>query len=406
MSDKDRISSASFALRRNGELSFLLVLDRAGLVKRMGSSKPDGASADVAVGEQPGLFEALMAAVPEGLLSRAGRYEAEPGEGQRHDWHIEFQGGPEPAIFDLSYDSRSAGLPKAFAKLVATGERLTDAWYAEQTRPEDHAAAVAAAEPGSTADGPTTSEGHSAPPSRAATGGAPRVPVTKKRIAFAVLLDFIVLSVPYALMSLLGGDGLGPPGGGLVLFAFVEFGLLQFARRSPGYWLLGIRAPLGGRGTVDGDQHRREAWWTMFTGYLMLGGGAEGLTAWVAYSEPMPYFGLELGTALSALITVLLASAMVVAGVLILRTDVRGAWVGVGALAFSGLMTLVGWQDWMSWIRGELAAASEAGGRPVSSEELEALTGFMPPVVIAIELFYLVTLGLTWKRLASPGKAA
>ena len=69
---------------------------------------------------------------------------------------------------------------------------------------------------------------------------------TREQIALAVLLDLFALSIPYSFLHWItvgGEERMGPPGGALVLFAIVEFVLLQIARRSPGYWLLGISAP-------------------------------------------------------------------------------------------------------------------------------------------------------------------
>jgi hypothetical protein len=94
--DPEDLSSVSFELRRDGELSFTLQLDRSGLVKRMGSSKAHRPDGGVALGEEPGLFEQLVAAVPDGLLSRGGSYDAGTGDGVRMTWRIEFHGRSEP----------------------------------------------------------------------------------------------------------------------------------------------------------------------------------------------------------------------------------------------------------------------------------------------------------------------
>lgn len=425
---KDEIATVALSLRVDGKPSFMLLLTRDGDVKRMGTSAIDEFDAVVATGRPPGIFDAFLAELDEGLVSRAGTYEDEDGPGPRCHWRIELGGGAAPVRFELRYDGHKATLPPELAAVVARAERLTDEWYAEQveaqtgTRPA-LAAHEAPTDPGIVVGSPVAemyamapaAAPESPPPAYAleeapdasspepTAGGpgrsaAPHPYTSKKRIAFVVLLDFVAIGVPSTLLAALFGID-APLGAVLMLFALLEVVLLQIVRRSPGMWLLGMTKALGEAPRVDPALLARESLLTHIVGWLVLAAGAEGLTAWTAYHTPFPYFGFPLGTALSVILTVLLSGAYLAAGALVLRTDVRGVWIGAGATAFALLSE---WpargEDLDVWAANEVANRRAWMGTQVAPGEVEVFQAMVFPILIGATAVFALGLYLTWRR--------
>jgi hypothetical protein len=389
---KDDIDAVSLVLHVDGELTFSILLTRGGLTQRLGSSDAPDPAAVLVRGRTDRCFEDFMAALPESVLEGGGDFEDEGREGMRHDWRFELGGGMEASAWNIAYHQGSAGLPDEFADMVVRAERLTHHWWmaqvAEETGqpfptqvaaapPSPRGTPVAAAGARNPAPGRGRSVGATA--ARRAASGQSDVQkwpaASKKRIAAAVLLDFSVLSVPYLYLRAIlpDGDGAGPPGAGLVLFAFGEFALLQFVRKSAGYWMLGIHAPLGSSPRVDPAWLTRESLVTMIVGVLLVVSGVSGLTSWTITSPPTPYFGLPLGPVLSALFTLFFAAPMAAAGFLVLRLDLRGVWIGAGTMALMLLAVLLGWEEWPT-------------------------AGFLRYLLVLMPVAFGVGLALTWKR--------
>lgn len=409
---KDDIDAVSIMLHVDGELTFSILLTRGGLTQRLGSSDSAAGAAIMVKGRTDESFEDFLAALPEGLLTGGGDLEDEGREGPRHDWRFEFGGGMETLAWAVGYHQRSASLPDEFADMVVQAERLTHAWYqasvAEETG-QPVPAPSAAAPPAPRAQAApaarkATPRRSAAPSAKRGESGRP-VPATRERMALAIFLDLFAFTIPWSFVQWLfgGGDGdaAGPPGAGLVVFAILEFVLLQIARRSPGYWLLGISAELGQRPHVDASRLTRESAATWATGAVLCGVGVAGLTSWTAYHTAVPYFGLGLPLWLALPLTFLGSLALIVAGMLVLRLDPRGVWVG-GAVALLLLLSgLVGWGAWGSFVDTALADRTAAAGRPVGEGLLGGLARDVTPfLIVGVPLAILVGLGLTWKRFA------
>jgi hypothetical protein len=415
---RDDIDAVSMMLHVDGELTFSILLTRGGLTQRLGSSDSVAGAEIMVKGRTDESFEDFMAALPEDLLQGGGDLEDEGREGPRHDWRFEFGGGMETLAWGVGYHQRSASLPDEFADMVVRAERLTHAWYqasvAEETgqplpvpsaaSPPAHRAPAAPA-----ARKPTPRRPAAPSAKRGVSGRA--VPATRERMALAILLDLFAFTIPWSFVQWLfgggNGDATGPPGAGLVVFAILEFVLLQIARRSPGYWLMGIAAELGQRPHVDASRLTRESAATRATGAALCGVGVAGLTSWTAYHTAVPYFGLGLPLWLSLPLTFLGSLALIVAGVLVLRLDPRGVWVG-GAVALLLLLSgLVGWGAWGSFVDAAIADRATAAGRPVGEGLLGGLAqGVTPFLIVGVPIALLVGLGLTWKRFAGgPGGA-
>jgi hypothetical protein len=415
---KDDIDAVAINLLVDGTHTFQVYLTRGGLTQRMGSSdRPDPNA--LLVKSATDFFEPFLAAVPDALLQGESAAMEDGGrEGPRHDWRFEFGGGMNTLVYDIAYHAGSAGLPDEFADLVVQAERLTHAWYlaavAEETGVPLQPAAKPVAPPAAkvatkappaarratgASKAPSAGRGGGTIGSRAKSGAL--APAPRERMALAVFLDLVVLSIPYQLLRWLivgGGDGAGPPGAGLVLFAIAEFVLLMIVRRSAGAWLLGISLPAQGKPLLDPAAASRESGATLAVGTALLTLGVMGLTSWTLYHTPVPYFGLALPLWLSILLTTLGSGAAVLAGALVLALDLRGVWLGAVVAGLALLAAASAWSAWPGFVDAALAKLSAYEGEPVGEGVFGLLANFLPIVVIAVAGALLGGLFECWRR--------
>jgi len=416
---KDDIDAVAINLLVDGNHTFQIYLTRGGLTKRLGSSDKADPSAILVQGRTD-CYEPFMAAVPDALLQGESAEMEDGGrDGPRHDWRFEFQGGMNAIVYDIAYHAGSAGLPDEFADMVVQAERLTHSWYlagvAEETgvpapaptsrpvappAPKAAAKQAAARRPGTAAKAPSATRASPASASTRPRSGA-LAPAPRERIALAVFLDLVALSIPYSFLRWVivgGADGGGPPGLGLVLFAIVEFVLVMIVRRSPGFWLLGITIPHQGRPLFDPVAASRESGATLAVGTALCTLAAAGLTSWTLYHTAVPYFGLALPPAISVAVTVAGCLAAMLAGTLVLRADVRGVWVGgaISVLALAAAAT--GWGAWPGFVGAAEADLGAYRGRPPGAV-FAAVADFMPWLIVAVSIVLLAGLFECWRRL-------
>lgn len=387
----------------------MIYLTRGGLTKRQGSSDRVDPGALVITGGTDG-FGPFMEALPEHLLEQGASMEDGGSEGPRHEWRFELAGGMNSIVYDIAYHSGSASLPDEFADMVVVAERLTHSWYTAAVAEETGVPIPSVAKPVA----PPPPRAASSSPRKAAgkrPGGAgvaspgQLVPATRERIALAILLDLFAWTIPYSFLAWLfvgGSQRSGPPGAGLVLFAIVEFLVLLVARKSPGYWLLGISAPVGERPQVDSTWHTRESQVTLATGVGLCGLGVAALTSWTLYHTPVPYFGLGFPLWLSIPIALLGSVAMVLAGALVLRTDPRGVWVGGSLALLLLLLGATGWDAWGSFVATASANRSAYEGRPVGEGLFASVRDLVPVLFVVVPALLLGGVFQTWKRQTGP----
>jgi hypothetical protein len=241
------------------------------------------------------------------------------------------------------------------------------------------------------------------------TASGPALPVTRERLGLAILLDFIAWMIPWQFLAWIfagGGERTGPPGAGIMVFAVVEFLLLQIVRMSPGFWLLGISAPQGGKPLVDSGWPARESKETLAFGIALCGLGVGGLTSWTLYHTPVPYFGLGFPLWLSLPLALIGSAGLVLAGVLVLRLDLRGVWVGGGLSALILVAAATGWERWGTFVDAAVAERSEYEGRAVGEGILGMLLGLVPILVVVVPLALCAGAYLCWRRFARPLGAA
>jgi len=420
---KDDIDAVSMMLHVDGKLAFSILLTRGGLTQRLGSSDAATPAAIMIKGRTDECFEGFMVTLSESVLVGGGDIEDGGRQGRRHEWRFEFGGGMESLAWNIAYHDGSAALPDEFADMVVQAERLTHQWYlkgvAEETGqplPEPPAATSAPA-PRSAPSAPQAKKSTprpSAPQRRPGAGGvrgrgAP-VPLKRDRMALVALIDLIAFTLPWSFLQWIfgagGPDRTGPPGAGLVLFAIFEAVLLLIARRSPGYWLMGVSAELGQKPMVDPVHLARENQWTVATGIGLCALGVGGLTSWAAYHTPIPYFGLGLPFVLSLGLTLILSVGLVLGGVLVLRLDVRGVWIGGGIALLLLASAALGWSEWAGFVDAVVADRSAEVGGPVGEGLVGGLVRTFTPYLIAVvPAALLAGTGLAWKRITGPAVA-
>jgi len=422
---KDDIDAVSMTLLVNGDTGFQIYLTRGGLTQRMGFSERLDPDAILLKGGTD-VFEPFMGTMPESLLAGEGGFlDAGPGSGPKHEWRFELQGGMNALVYDVTYHAGSASLPDEFADLVVHAERLTHSWYttllAEETgRPLPSPAAdlappaprgapapkgKTAKKGGAPAPAARSTPSKSAPRRGAVRPGGPTLPITRERLGLAVLLDFIAWMIPWQFITWIfggGGERTGPPGAGIVVFAVVEFLVLQIVRMSPGFWLLGISAPQGNKPVVDSAWPARESKETLAFGIGMCALGVAGLTSWTLYHNGVPYFGLGFPLWLSLPFALVGSAALVLAGVLVLRLDLRGVWVGGGVGVVTLLAAVMAWERWGAFVDAAVAKRSEYEGAPVGEGILGIFLGLVPILVVLVPALLCAGAFLTWKRFERP----
>jgi hypothetical protein len=416
---KDDIDAVSIQLHVDGELAFSILLTRGGLTQRRGSSDAFDRAAIPVKGRTDRCFEDFMQAMPEAMLESGGDFEDGGTDGPRHDWQFEFGGGLESLSYGIAYHQGSASLPDEFADMVVQAERLTHTWWQAEVAEEmgQPLPAAVAAPPAPRAARASAPQ----PKSKSKTSGSGRahgkpgqaIPLNRERMAMVVLLDLFAFTIPWSFLQWMfdgGGGGAGPPGAGLVLFAIVEFVLLQIGRRSPGYWLLGVSAGLGQKPTVDARWPARESSATLALGIGACGLGVAGLTSWTAFHTAVPYFGLSFPFWLSLQLTLIGSVGLILSGALVLRLDLRGVWAAGGLALVLLLSGVVGWRAWGGFVDTAIAARSEAVGRAVGDGPVGALVSAVVPfLLVGVPIALLAGVYEGWRRLgrpALPGRTA
>jgi hypothetical protein len=165
---------------------------------------------------------------------------------------------------------------------------------------------------------------------------------------------------------------------------------------------MGVSTPGEGKPMYDPASAARDSRATLAVGAAFCTLGVLGLTSWTLYHTPVPYFGLGFPLWLSVPLGMIGSLAAVAAGVLILRLDLRGVWVGGALAALALIAAATAWSEWPGFVDAARADLSAYEGRPVG----EGIFGFVGDLLPLLVVLVPAALGAgvfeCWRRL---GKA-
>jgi hypothetical protein len=216
-----------------------------------------------------------------------------------------------------------------------------------------------------------------------------RVPASRKRVILAIYLDFILFSLPWALVEYAlhtrpEWRALSTPVK-FVTFALLELLLHRVIDWSPGRWLLSMNA-----NGVDAGVKSRESWITLLAGVVILLEGTKQLVRWSMWTPSGPWFGTMMDPDLWPLFST--ASGLILCAIayLFFRLHPAAPLAGVaffGTMLASAVMSAPLWKEWLA---ESITRRRAYQGLPVRPGEIEQMQSMAPGVVYAGIAFYLL----------------
>lgn len=227
---------------------------------------------------------------------------------------------------------------------------------------------------------------------------------SKRRLALAGYLDFLVFGVPWAFLVWALSNSI-PALGDLpffvkvVAFLALEAILLRQVRWSPGSWLLSIRVlvpsalsdesqeTFGGRVFVVRSAIRSvESWWTLLLGVLCVLNGAKSLVRWAMFVPPLALFGVRVPE--EAVPAVMIAMGLVewalAVGVLRLRASI--CLIGVVYYAASSVALYLSWHLFPAMVEEYTILRRAYQGLPVREGEIEMMQSIAPVLFVGVPI--------------------
>jgi len=221
-------------------------------------------------------------------------------------------------------------------------------------------------------------------------GDVPWPNATKKRKVLALYLDYLLFGVPWSiavwiLTSTVPGLEREPWGARIVLFALLEWSILKFVKSSPGQWLLGIRdvgrvdpsIPIDQGGVritkvVEPWLKSNERWWIILFGVLAILNGSKSMVRWTMWGVAMPFFGIELTEATSAVVMTLFGMLECAVGIAALRLKPIVLPLGVVNYGANLVSIVLSWPLLPQWIEEAQRARRQAQRLPVRPGKLSS----------------------------------
>lgn len=166
----------------------------------------------------------------------------------------------------------------------------------------------------------------------------------------------------------------------------------------PGQWALGIRS--GKMATMESRILARERWWTATAGTLLVLEGSKNLVRWTQGLPVEPLLGLASPQWLAVMAITIFGGLNVIAGLLILRTRMAGAAIGIGVLSAEALAAVIHRDDFRQWAGQAVIARRSLQGVPLRDGEVEMmqmLTTSVLPAMIAVGAIWLLVVALRFR---------
>jgi hypothetical protein len=232
------------------------------------------------------------------------------------------------------------------------------------------------------------------------------VPAKKRRLLLSGYIDYLLFCIPWAILfwaiNRFIDEELTPGFSWRFLgFLILETLLVRQIKWSPGNKLLGIRIrnpgpseqesqeSLGGRVfLVEADLLRRETWWTMLLGVLLIQEGAKNIVRCTMWTPPIPFFGHLLGDTSSPLVMLGVGGLSCAIGMGILRLCGYPILLGlVYSIGTSASMWL-SWEILPKWIHQYVTVKRAFQGLSVRPGEEEFMQTFMPYAFVVVPLVF------------------
>ena len=223
---------------------------------------------------------------------------------------------------------------------------------------------------------------------------------SRKRQLLALYVDYLVFTAVYqpvawALRSM------APVDNWLVALAvFLGLRVAAWALKlvMPGQWALGIHG--GQVATVEPRILQREQWWTATAGTLLVLEGSKNVVRWTQGLPVEPLLGLASPEWIATAAITILGGLNIAAGLLVLRTRLAGAVIGIGVLGAEVLAAMVHREDFRQWAGQAVVARRALQGLPVRDGEVElmqSLTDTLLPAVIALGVIWLLLVAVRFR---------
>ncbi len=215
---------------------------------------------------------------------------------------------------------------------------------------------------------------------------------SKKRIALAWYLDFLLFMVFWSLLNhFLFADKDLPFWMALVTFIVIEWVCIKIFG-SIGMQFLSIDE----NQRVDANIQNRENWLTIFLGVILVLDGTKSLVRWMDFPVNWPFFGALPDPKTQIVINILAGCWFIATGYFFLKLRPESIWLGFITVICVLVSSVLSWSLWDETAAKMVVARRELQGLPVREGEIEFFQGLMPEGIIVATVIF--GLGILFSR--------
>lgn len=225
----------------------------------------------------------------------------------------------------------------------------------------------------------------------------PVIIASKKRIALAIYIDFILFTSVWRLGEhFLLSDNSPPFWAMYASFGVFEF-LMYMLKASPGSYAFGIDK----NREVDRAIFKKGNWVTMLIGVLFLLEGTKLLARWTQIFVPLPFFGFIPGPSAHIAINMVFGLILIITGFLFLRLKLPGLVLGLVYSVVTIVSVALSWSLWNQIAIQMVEARRAFQGMPVREGEIEFMQRVMPEFIVVYTAILLIAMLFTVKRFSA-----
>ena len=228
-----------------------------------------------------------------------------------------------------------------------------------------------------------------------------RTPSIARRL-LAIYIDYLVFAAAYQPIAWTLRTVAEPISHWLValaVFAVLRTVASRLRLVLPGKWALGI-SPWRDGG-VEPQLLRREKWWTMAAGTLLVLEGSKNAVRWTQGLPIEPLLGPDAPQTILIILITVLGALNIVSGLLTLRTRVAGPVLGAGVLGVELVASIINRDAFKQWTADAVVARRALQGiavRPGEVELMQWLTLNILPVALLLGALWLLAAAARFKK--------